>query len=87
MRRQRRTWSIDEETREHRRRIVGEPLRALFERGKAAGEFSSALPTEWCVRSFGALLLAGARAVAEGALTHDEAPDLLFRTLLDGLRA
>jgi AcrR family transcriptional regulator len=79
--------AIDEQTREHRRRIVGEPLRALFERGKAAGEFSSALPTEWCVRSFGALLLAGARAVAEAALTHDEAPDLLFRTLLDGLRA
>ena len=29
----------------------------------------------------------GARAVAEGALSHDDAPDVVFATLLDGLRA
>jgi TetR/AcrR family transcriptional regulator, mexCD-oprJ operon repressor len=78
---------LDEETRELRRRILGEPLRALIERGKAAGEFSDALSVEWCVRSFGALLLAGARAVADGALTHDEAPGVVFHSLHEGLRA
>ena len=79
--------AMDDETREHRRRILGDPLRALIERGKAAGEFSPALSTEWCVRCFGALLLAGARAVADGALTHEEAPDAVFRSLHEGLRA
>jgi AcrR family transcriptional regulator len=77
----------DEETREHSRRILGEPLRALFERGKASGEFSQALSTEWGVRSFGALLLAGARAVADGTLTHEDAPRAVFRSLHEGLRA
>ncbi|MEA2240786.1 MAG: hypothetical protein QOD24_342 [Solirubrobacteraceae bacterium] len=77
----------DEETREHSRRILGEPLRALFERGKASGEFSQALSTEWGVRSFGALLLAGARAVADGTLTREDAPRAVFRSLHEGLRA
>jgi AcrR family transcriptional regulator len=78
---------LDEETRAHRRRILGEPLRALIERGKASGEFSPTVSTEWCVRAFGALLLAGARAVAEGTLTHEEAPGAVFASLYEGLRA
>jgi AcrR family transcriptional regulator len=73
--------------REHRSRILGDPLRALIERGQATGEFSAALPTEWAVRVFGALLLAGARAVADGTLTHDEAPRAVFHSLHEGLRA
>jgi TetR/AcrR family transcriptional repressor of mexCD-oprJ operon len=77
----------DEQTREHSRRILGEPLRALFERGKASGEFSPGLSTEWCVRSFGALLLAGARAVADGTLSPEDAPSAVFRSLHEGLRA
>jgi TetR/AcrR family transcriptional regulator, mexCD-oprJ operon repressor len=77
---------FDEQTRERSRQILGVPLRALFERGKAAGEFSPTLSTEWCVRSFGALLLAGARAVADGTLTHEDAPDVVFRSLHEGLR-
>jgi AcrR family transcriptional regulator len=76
----------DEQDRERTRRILGEPLRELFERGKATGEFSPALSTEWCVRSFGALLLAGARAVADGTLTHEDAPGAVFRSLHEGLR-
>src|SRR4051812_31759506 len=56
--------------REHRKRVLGEPLIALIARGQAAGEFSSAVAPEWAVRCFGALLLAGARAVADGSLTH-----------------
>jgi AcrR family transcriptional regulator len=79
--------SFDAQTREHSRRVLGDPLRALVERGKASGEFSPALSTEWCVRAFGALLLAGARAVADGTLTHEDAPRAVFRSLHEGLRA
>jgi TetR/AcrR family transcriptional repressor of mexCD-oprJ operon len=77
----------DRQAREHRNRILGDPLRALIERGQAAGEFSPTLSTEWAVRVFGALLLAGARAVADGTLTHDEAPRAVFHSLHEGLRA
>ena len=42
---------------------------------------------EWGVRVFGALLLAGARAVDDGALSRADAPDTVFHTLLEGLRA
>jgi TetR/AcrR family transcriptional repressor of mexCD-oprJ operon len=77
----------DGPAREHRSRVLGTPLRALIERGKATGEFSPTLPTEWAVRVFGALLLAGARAVADGTLTHDDAPGAVFRSLHEGLRA
>ncbi len=79
--------ATDEETLAHRRRVLGDPLRALIERGRAGGEFSATLSTEWCIRSFGALLLAGARGVADGTLTHDEAPHVVFRSLHEGLRA
>jgi TetR/AcrR family transcriptional repressor of mexCD-oprJ operon len=77
----------DAQTLAHRRRVLGDPLRALIERGQAAGEFSPALSTQWCMRSFGALLLAGARGVADGVLTRDEGPDVVFRSLHEGLRA
>jgi hypothetical protein len=76
-----------EESREHQRRTFREPLLALIVRGQRAGEFSAALSPEWAARAFGALLLAGARAVAEGALSHEDAPGVVFATLLDGLRA
>jgi hypothetical protein len=79
--------AVDAQAREHRSRILGDPLRALIERGQAAGEFSATLSTEWAVRVFGALLLAGARAVADGTLTHDEAPGAVFHSLHEGLRA
>ena len=75
------------EVREHHRRLFREPLLRLIERGQRAGEFSPALSPEWAARAFGALLLAGARAVAEAALSLDDAPDVVFSTLVDGLRA
>ena len=77
----------DEEMREHRSRVLGDPLRALIERGQAAGEFSPALSTDWTVRVFGALLLAGARAVSDGTLSHEAAPAAVFRSLYEGLHA
>ena len=39
------------------------------------------------LRAFGALLLGGARAVDEGALSRADAPDVVFHTLLEGLGA
>ena len=79
--------AVSEAVREHRRRVLGEPLLALFERGRAAGEFSASLNPEWALRSFGAILLAGARAVADGTLTREDAPRAVFRSLHEGLRA
>ena len=78
---------VSAEERAHRRRIFGEPLNRLIERGQASGEFSTALSADWGVRAFGALLLGGARAVDEGALSRADAPDVVFRTLLEGLGA
>jgi AcrR family transcriptional regulator len=75
------------EDREERRARMGEPLIALVRRGQAAGEFSSDLSPEWAVRAFGALLLAGARAVHDGTLTRAEAADTVFTTLTKGLTA
>jgi TetR/AcrR family transcriptional repressor of mexCD-oprJ operon len=75
------------EDREERRARMGEPLMALVARGQAAGEFSSDLAPEWAVRAFGALLLAGARAVHDGTLTRAEAADTVFHTLTKGLTA
>ena len=55
------------ETREHRRHVLGEPLRALIERGQAAGEFSPALSTEWSVAR---VRRAAARRRARGRRRH-----------------
>jgi len=72
---------------ENRRRVLGEPVLALIARGQTSGEFASDLEPEWVLRSFGALLLAGARAVTDGILTHENAPDSVFQSLYGGLRA
>jgi TetR/AcrR family transcriptional repressor of mexCD-oprJ operon len=69
-----------------RKRVLGAPLVALMARGQASGEFSRAITPEWAARTFAALLLAGARAVADGTLNPEEAPDLVFTTLYGGLR-
>ena len=74
------------ETVEHRRRVYGQPIIALIARGQAAGEFSADLSPEWGLRAFGALVIAGARAVGEGALTREEAGTSVVRTLIGGLR-
>jgi TetR/AcrR family transcriptional regulator, mexCD-oprJ operon repressor len=75
------------EDREHRRRAFGEPLAALIARGQAAGEFSSALSPEWGARMFGATILAGARAIDDGALARADAADTVFHSLTKGLSA
>ena len=71
--------------RERRRAVFTQPLVALIERGQATGEFSRDLPPEWSARSFGSLVLAGARATADGELERADAADTVFRTLVRGL--
>ena len=71
---------------EGRRRVFTEPLIRLVERGQASGEFDSALSPEWVARVFRAVVLAGAGAVSEGALSRQAAAETVFRTLLQGLR-
>jgi TetR/AcrR family transcriptional repressor of mexCD-oprJ operon len=75
-----------DEAREQGRRVFGEPLVALIERGQASGEFSAALAPEWASRVFGALVLTGAGAVMDGSLSRRKASDTVLRTLLGGLR-
>jgi AcrR family transcriptional regulator len=75
-----------DEAREQQRRVFREPLVALIERGQAAGEFSAALSPEWASRVFGALVLTGARAVIDGGLSGENAPDIVLRTLFGGIR-
>ena len=58
---------------------AGHACLALFERGRAGGEFSPELPAQWMARAFGALLLAGARDGTES--------EVVFRTLLRGVQA
>lgn len=74
------------ETLDRSHRVFGEPLFALIERGQAAGEFSTTVSPAWVARVFRALLLAGTRAVGEGILSRKDAPDAIFRSLVEGLR-
>jgi len=77
---------LGEKDRAHRRKAFGEPLVALFTRGQAAGEFSTAVTPEWATRMFGATVIAGARAVDDGVLARADAADTVFHTLTQGLR-
>ncbi len=77
---------LGEKDRAHRRKAFGEPLVALFTRGQAAGEFSTAVTPEWATRMFGATVIAGARAVDDGAVTRADVADTVFHTLTQGLR-
>ncbi len=78
--------SLSDEDREHRRRVLREPLLELIRRGQAAGEFSAAVSPEWAARVVGALVQAGARAVGDGTLSRAAAGDAVVDTLLGGLR-
>lgn len=78
--------SPSQQAREHQRRVFRDPLLALIARGQTTGEFTAVLSPQWSSRVFGALILAGARAVGDGTLSREEAPDVVFRTLLEGLR-
>jgi TetR/AcrR family transcriptional repressor of mexCD-oprJ operon len=75
------------EARAESRRLLGMPLRALIERGQAAGELSTEVSTEWAARVFGAVLNAGTRAIIDGTLERDAAVDAVHGTLMRGIGA
>jgi len=80
------TGHFESEDREARREaIFAEPLYALVARGQAAGEFSNALPAEWILVTFGALLHQAGLAISAGSLSRGDAPDVVLQTLLHGL--
>lgn len=64
--------------------VLGAPLLALMERGRASGEFAD-LPAEWMVRLLGATCRAAVDAIDTGALTAEQAPAVATRSLLYGL--
>jgi TetR/AcrR family transcriptional repressor of mexCD-oprJ operon len=78
--------AASDESRTRSHRVIDESLFALIERGQAAGEFSTAVSPAWVAGVFRALLLAGTRAVGDGVLAREDAPDAIFRSLFEGLR-
>ena len=79
--------TTDAETLEHRRRVLGDPLRALIERGKAAGEFSPALSTDGaCAASARCCWPAPARSPTARSPTRRR-PTPSSARLHEGLRA
>jgi len=64
---------------------LGDPVAALFERGRIAGEFSRSLSAEWMTAAFGAMLAAVVHQVADGRLDQSQAEATATATLLFGL--
>jgi len=65
--------------------VLGAPLLALMERGRASGELAD-LPAEWMVQLLGATCRAAIEAIDAGTLTAEQAPEIATRSLLAGLR-
>jgi len=57
----------------------------LMDAAKREGLFDKSVPTSWIVQAFDHLLLAGWECVSAGELTQDQAADLAWRTLINGL--
>jgi AcrR family transcriptional regulator len=66
--------------------VLGAPLLALMERGRASGELAD-LPAGWMVQMFGATCRAAVEAVDEGTLEPEQAARAVTRSLLRGLSA
>ncbi len=62
------------------------PLYALVQRGQESGELSPEVSPQWALAVMGSILVTGIQMVSEGAITRDQAPALVTRTLLSGLR-
>ncbi len=63
------------------------PLYALVQRGQDSGELSPEISPQWALAVMGSILVTGIQMVSEGAITRQQAPALVTRTLLCGLRA
>jgi AcrR family transcriptional regulator len=64
--------------------VLGAPLIALMERGRASGELAD-LPAEWMTRLLGAAITEALEVIEEGKLAPGDAPDLVRRSLLHGI--
>ena len=60
-------------------------LLALFERGRASGEFGD-LPAAWMSELLGATLRTANTAVNNGLIAREQLPEIVMRSLLGGLR-
>lgn len=69
-----------------RMEALDEPVRALVRRAQAAGVFRPDLPDEWIVASMNSLVYAAWELIALGRVAPVAAPDLVMRSLLDGIR-
>lgn len=65
--------------------VLGAPLLALMERGRASGELAD-LPAEWMVQLLGATCRAAIEAIDAGTITAGQAAEIATRSLLHGLR-
>jgi len=61
------------------------PVMALFERGRASGEFSRSLPPTWMITMLGLVIVTAAHNVLTGRLPQERALDVVTETLLFGL--
>lgn len=57
----------------------------LIDAAKCEGLFDKAVPTSWIVQAFDHLLFAAWESVSADELTQDQATNLAWRTLIDGL--
>lgn len=57
----------------------------LMDAAKREGLFDKAVPTSWIVQAFDHLIYAGWESVSAGETTPDQAADLAWRTLTNGL--
>ena len=73
---------------EEMRRAHEEParrVRALLERGRAAGRFDADAPVEWQITMIQAVLHAASAAVYRGEITAEQAPRLVSDTVVAAL--
>lgn len=66
---------------------IGALIEALVRRGQREGEFSRRVPVAWAARSWGFLMLAAIREIADGRADEARAARLVASTWLDGVRA
>ena len=63
------------------------PMRELIDRARRHGALASGPPADWINAALGALIGSAFRQMAAGAITREEAPRLVMRTILHGVGA
>lgn len=61
-------------------------LSALIEAAKDEGSIDPGIPTSWAAGAFNSLLYAAWVAVKQDGLSNEQASELMFRTLVSGLK-